>query len=107
MPLETGQPRQDRGTGSRIRQGIRGRGHARTRTAWRAGFARTAVPRRRNMTASSVKIVIIGGVAGGANVATRARRLSEHAEIVLIERGPHISFANFGLPYHIGGEDSP
>ena len=50
------------------------------------------------------KIVIIGGVAGGANVATRARRLSEAAEILLIERGPYISFANCGLPYHIGGE---
>ena len=51
-----------------------------------------------------MKIVIVGGVAGGANVATRARRLSESAEIVLIERGPYISFANCGLPYHIGGE---
>ncbi len=53
---------------------------------------------------TATKIVIIGGVAGGANVATRARRLSESAEIVLIERGPYISFANCGLPYHIGGE---
>ena len=53
---------------------------------------------------SAPKIVIIGGVAGGANVATRARRLSESAEIVLIERGPYVSFANCGLPYHIGGE---
>lgn len=51
-----------------------------------------------------MKIVIVGGVAGGANVATRARRLSESAEIVLIERGPFVSFANCGLPYHIGGE---
>jgi NADPH-dependent 2,4-dienoyl-CoA reductase/sulfur reductase-like enzyme/rhodanese-related sulfurtransferase len=49
------------------------------------------------------KIVIIGGVAGGASAAARARRLSESAEIILIERGPHISFANCGLPYHIGG----
>lgn len=50
------------------------------------------------------KLVIVGGVAGGASAATRARRLNEFAEIVLIERGPYISFANCGLPYHIGGE---
>jgi NADPH-dependent 2,4-dienoyl-CoA reductase/sulfur reductase-like enzyme/peroxiredoxin family protein/TusA-related sulfurtransferase/rhodanese-related sulfurtransferase len=50
------------------------------------------------------KIVIIGGVAGGASAAARARRLSEEAEIILIERGPYVSFANCGLPYHIGGE---
>jgi NADPH-dependent 2,4-dienoyl-CoA reductase/sulfur reductase-like enzyme/peroxiredoxin family protein/TusA-related sulfurtransferase/rhodanese-related sulfurtransferase len=49
------------------------------------------------------KIVIIGGVAGGASAAARARRLNEQAEILLIERGPDISFANCGLPYHIGG----
>jgi NADPH-dependent 2,4-dienoyl-CoA reductase/sulfur reductase-like enzyme/peroxiredoxin family protein/TusA-related sulfurtransferase/rhodanese-related sulfurtransferase len=49
------------------------------------------------------RIVIIGGVAGGASAAARARRLSEDAEIVLIERGEHVSFANCGLPYHIGG----
>jgi NADPH-dependent 2,4-dienoyl-CoA reductase/sulfur reductase-like enzyme/rhodanese-related sulfurtransferase len=51
-----------------------------------------------------MRIVIIGGVAGGASAAARARRLSETAEIVLLERGPHVSFANCGLPYHIGGE---
>jgi len=50
------------------------------------------------------KIVIVGGVAGGATAAARIRRLDEHAEIVLIERGPDIAFANCGLPYHIGGE---
>jgi len=50
------------------------------------------------------KLVIIGGVAGGASAAARARRLSEEAEIVLLERGPYVSFANCGLPYHIGGE---
>ena len=50
------------------------------------------------------KIVIIGGVAGGASAAARARRLSEEAEILLLERGPSVSFANCGLPYHIGGE---
>lgn len=49
-------------------------------------------------------IVIIGGVAGGASAAARARRHSEAAHIILIERGPDVSFANCGLPYHIGGE---
>lgn len=49
------------------------------------------------------RILIIGGVAGGASAAARARRLSEDAEIVLFERGEAISFANCGLPYHIGG----
>ena len=49
------------------------------------------------------KLVIIGGVAGGASAAARARRLSEDAEIILIERGEYVSFANCGLPYHIGG----
>jgi NADPH-dependent 2,4-dienoyl-CoA reductase/sulfur reductase-like enzyme len=47
--------------------------------------------------------VIVGGVAGGATAATRLRRLDEQADIVLIERGEHVSFANCGLPYHIGG----
>lgn len=50
-----------------------------------------------------MKLVIIGGVAGGATAAARARRMDEHAEIVLFERGEHISFANCGLPYYIGG----
>ncbi len=49
------------------------------------------------------KIVIIGGVAGGATTAARLRRLDEFAEIILLEKGEHISFANCGLPYHIGG----
>ena len=52
------------------------------------------------------KIVIVGGVAGGATAAARLRRLDEHAEIVMFERGEHISFANCGLPYHIGGKIS-
>ncbi len=47
--------------------------------------------------------MIIGGVAGGASAAARARRLSENAEIIIFERGEHVSFANCGLPYHIGG----
>ena len=51
----------------------------------------------------SPRILIVGGVAGGASAAARARRLSESAEIVLFERGPYVSFANCGLPYHIGG----
>ena len=50
-----------------------------------------------------MKLVIIGGVAGGASAAARARRLSEDAEIVLFERGPDVSFANCGLPYYVGG----
>jgi NADPH-dependent 2,4-dienoyl-CoA reductase/sulfur reductase-like enzyme/rhodanese-related sulfurtransferase len=49
------------------------------------------------------KLLIIGGVAGGATAAARARRLNEHASIILFERGEHISFANCGLPYYIGG----
>ncbi len=51
-----------------------------------------------------LRLVIIGGVAAGASTAARARRLSESAQITLIERGPDVSFANCGLPYHIGGE---
>jgi NADPH-dependent 2,4-dienoyl-CoA reductase/sulfur reductase-like enzyme/peroxiredoxin family protein/TusA-related sulfurtransferase/rhodanese-related sulfurtransferase len=49
------------------------------------------------------KLVIIGGVAGGASAAARARRMDENAQIIMFERGPDISFANCGLPYHIGG----
>ena len=51
-----------------------------------------------------MKLVIVGGVAGGASAAARARRLSESAEIVVFERGPDASFANCGLPYYIGEE---
>ena len=50
-----------------------------------------------------MKLLIIGGVAGGATAAARARRLNEQAQIILFERGEHISFANCGLPYYIGG----
>ncbi len=49
------------------------------------------------------KILIVGGVAGGASAAARLRRLDETAKIIMFERGDHISFANCGLPYHIGG----
>ena len=51
-----------------------------------------------------MNLLIVGGVAGGASAAARARRLSEEAHIVLFERGPDVSFANCGLPYYIGGE---
>ena len=51
-----------------------------------------------------MKTLIVGGVAGGATAAARLRRLDEHAEIILFERGEYISFANCGLPYYIGGE---
>ncbi|WP_461604636.1 FAD-dependent oxidoreductase [Aeromonas rivipollensis] len=50
------------------------------------------------------RILIVGGVAGGASAAARARRLSEEAEILMFERGEFVSFANCGLPYHIGGD---
>ena len=53
---------------------------------------------------SPVKIVIVGGVAGGASAATRARRMNEQAEIILFEKDDYVSFANCGMPYHIGGE---
>jgi NADPH-dependent 2,4-dienoyl-CoA reductase/sulfur reductase-like enzyme/rhodanese-related sulfurtransferase len=49
-----------------------------------------------------MKLLIVGGVAGGASAAARGRRLSEQAEIVLFEKGPYISYANCGLPYYIG-----
>jgi NADPH-dependent 2,4-dienoyl-CoA reductase/sulfur reductase-like enzyme len=48
------------------------------------------------------KIVIVGGVAGGATAAARIRRLDESAEIIIFERGEQVSYANCGLPYHIG-----
>lgn len=48
------------------------------------------------------KILIVGGVAGGASAAARLRRLDENAEIILFEKGQYISFANCGLPYYIG-----
>jgi NADPH-dependent 2,4-dienoyl-CoA reductase/sulfur reductase-like enzyme/rhodanese-related sulfurtransferase len=50
-----------------------------------------------------MKTVIVGGVAGGMSAATRLRRLDEAAEIVVFERGPYVSYANCGLPYHVGG----
>ncbi|MCP5533886.1 MAG: FAD-dependent oxidoreductase [Akkermansiaceae bacterium] len=56
------------------------------------------------MSTKPETLVIIGGVAGGASAAARARRHSEDTHIIVIERGPDVSFANCGLPYHIGGE---
>ncbi|UIP60032.1 FAD-dependent oxidoreductase [Agromyces marinus] len=52
---------------------------------------------------TSKRYLIIGGVAGGMSAATRLRRLDEHARITVLERGGHVSFANCGLPYHLGG----
>ncbi|MGE3315468.1 MAG: FAD-dependent oxidoreductase [Planctomycetaceae bacterium] len=51
-----------------------------------------------------MKLLIVGGVAGGASAAARARRMAEDAEIIVFERGPDVSFANCGLPYYVGGE---
>jgi NADPH-dependent 2,4-dienoyl-CoA reductase/sulfur reductase-like enzyme/rhodanese-related sulfurtransferase len=50
-----------------------------------------------------VKVIIVGGVAGGASCAARLRRLDEKAEILMVERGPYVSYANCGLPYHVSG----
>lgn len=50
-----------------------------------------------------MKVIIVGGVAGGASAATRLRRLSEETEILILEKGPHISFSNCSLPYYVGG----
>lgn len=51
---------------------------------------------------SLMKVLIVGGVAGGMSTATRLRRLKEDSEIIVFEQGPHVSYANCGLPYHIG-----
>jgi len=50
-----------------------------------------------------VKVIIVGGVAGGASCAARLRRMDEKAEIMMVERGPYVSYANCGLPYYVGG----
>ena len=50
-----------------------------------------------------LKVIIVGGVAGGASCAARLRRLDESAEIIMVERGPYVSYANCGLPYYVGG----
>ena len=51
----------------------------------------------------NLKVIIVGGVAGGASCAARLRRLDERAEIIMVERGPYVSYANCGLPYYVGG----
>lgn len=53
---------------------------------------------------TAARTIIVGGVAGGMSAATRLRRLDDAREIIVIERGPHVSFANCGLPYYVGGE---
>ena len=50
-----------------------------------------------------MKVIIVGGVAGGASCAARLRRLDEKIQILMVERGPFVSYANCGLPYHVGG----
>ncbi|MFN8520930.1 MAG: FAD-dependent oxidoreductase [Chloroflexota bacterium] len=67
------------------------------RLSWSEGTPAATGPVRR-------RIVIVGGVAGGMSCAARARRLDEHAQIVLLERGDHVSVATCGLPYYLGGE---
>ena len=58
---------------------------------------------RRDGREGPMKVVIVGGVAGGASCAARLRRLDEKAEILMVERGPYVSYANCGLPYHVSG----
>ena len=53
---------------------------------------------------NKMKVLIVGGVAGGMSAATRLRRWMEDAEIIVLEKGPYVSFANCGLPYFIAGE---
>lgn len=57
----------------------------------------------RSKKGRGLKTIIVGGVAGGASCAARLRRLDESANIIMVEKGPYISFANCGLPYYIGG----
>jgi len=59
---------------------------------------------RTDMTEQALTIVVVGGVAGGASAATRARRMNESARIIVLEKDEHVSFANCGLPYYIGRE---
>lgn len=75
---------------------------------WRAdtlgGILSRAPDRRIESEGNDVRIVVVGGVAGGMSCAARARRLDEGAEIIVLERGEHVSFANCGLPYFVSGE---
>src|SRR5690606_10719549 len=56
------------------------------------------------MKKKNKKILVVGGVAGGMSFATRYRRLNQDDDIIIFEKGPYVSFANCGLPYHISGE---
>src|SRR5512136_1114246 len=62
------------------------------------------IPESRRKARMPKKVLIIGGVAGGATAAARARRISETAEITVVERGPYVSYANCGLPYYLPGD---
>src|SRR5665647_1405726 len=64
----------------------------------------TSTTTRRSPAEGGMRIVVIGGVAGGMSAAARARRLDEHASIIVVEQGDYVSFANCGLPYHLSGE---
>ncbi|WP_407343310.1 FAD-dependent oxidoreductase [Pengzhenrongella phosphoraccumulans] len=64
----------------------------------------TTSPTPGKTVAARLTLVIVGGVAGGMSAAARARRLDEHAEIIVLEQGDYVSFANCGLPYHLSGE---
>src|SRR5262245_14354550 len=66
-------------------------------------LARTAAREGLRRVSSTRTVVIVGGVAAGMSAATRLRRNDETLRIVVLERGPHVSFANCGLPYHLGG----
>ena len=59
--------------------------------------------RQNKKGAAKMKVLVIGGVAGGATAAARLRRLDEKAEIIMFEKGPYVSFAACGLPYFLGG----
>lgn len=69
-----------------------------------SGAASAPLAKRDASDARPRRILIVGGVAAGMSAAARARRLDEHAEIIVLERGEHVSFANCGLPYYVSGE---
>ena len=52
---------------------------------------------------SGKRVIVVGGVAGGMSAATRLRRLDESAQIIVVEKSGHVSYANCGLPYYVGG----
>ncbi|PIJ48136.1 hypothetical protein BMH30_05660, partial [Leucobacter sp. OLES1] len=69
-----------------------------------AGESGAPLEKRDTADARPRRILIVGGVAAGMSAAARARRLDERAEIIVLERGEHVSFANCGLPYYVSGE---